>query len=99
MIGAVMITLAILVAAYVLYMVGTSASARPSEVVYVSEERWDPWNWWPAGPWRPHWDPHPFRPLGPGGEHRPAHPLGPGGQQHMLGPGGERRLMGAAHRG
>jgi hypothetical protein len=94
MIGAVMITLAILVAAYVLYMVGTSASAQPSEVVYVTEERWDPWHWWPAGPWRPHWDPHPFHPP-----HRPHGPLGPGGERHMLGPGGERRLMGGARRG
>lgn len=81
-----------------------AGGARPSEVVYVDEQRWDPWGWWPVGPWTPHWNPHPFhpqphRPLGPGGQHRPHHPLGPGDKQHMLGPGGERRLMGSAHRG
>jgi hypothetical protein len=110
MMGALLIVLAIILGLFILYLTSSSAaSAQPRETVYVTEERWDPWGWWPVGPWTPHWNPHPFRPpvpqhrpLGPGGQQwpvRPAHPLGPGGEQHMLGPGGERRLMGGARRG
>lgn len=89
------------------YMSQSAASGSAQSVVYVDEQRWDPWGWWPAGPWAPRWHPHPFvppvpphrpdHPLGPGGEHRG--PLGPGGTQHLIGPGGERRLMGGARRG
>jgi len=62
----------------------SAGAAQQSEVVFVdSGSRWDPWGWWPAGPWTPHWNPHPFHPR----PHRP------------LGPGGERRLMSGAHRG
>lgn len=69
MIGAALIALAILVAAYVLYVVNTQA--RPSEVVYVTEERWDPWGWR-----------RPMHPLGPGGQRRL---IGPGGERRLFG--------------
>jgi hypothetical protein len=96
--GALLIVLAIILGLFILYVTasGASSARNPSETVYITEERWDPWGWWPSGPWTPHWNPHPFRPihpLGPGGQHRPVHPLGPGGQQHMLGPGGQQWLQ------
>lgn len=96
MIAAIVTILAMLVVVLVVVAwMSQPSGVRPSEVVYVDESHWDPWGWWPAGPWTPHWNPHPFhprphRPLGPGGEHRPHRPLGPGG---------ERRLMGSARRG
>jgi hypothetical protein len=92
------------------YMSKSSSTAAPSTgVVYVDETQWDPWGWWPVGPWAPRWRPHPFVPPTP--PHRPDHPLGPGGERHLigpggqqqphgpLGPGGERRLLGSARRG
>ena len=99
---AVLITLlavAIVVLVVISWASQPAAGARPSEVVYVDEDRsrWDPWGWWPVGPWTPHWNPHPFNPPVP--PHRPVGPLGPGGERHLLGPGGERRLMGGARRG
>ena len=92
-----LLAVAIVVLVVVSWMSQSAAGARPSEVVYVDEPRWDPWGWWPVGPWTPHWNPHPFNPPVP--PHRPVGPLGPGGERHLLGPGGERRLMGGARRG
>lgn len=98
MIAALITLMAVLVVVLVAFSwASQSQSARPREVVYVDEPRWDPWGWWPAGPWTPHWNPHPFNPPVP--PHRPVGPLGPGGERRLLGPGGERRLMGGVRRG
>lgn len=90
MMAAIVMGLTVMVVAlmFVLWMSREDAARSERQVVIVDESRWDPWGWWPAGPWAPQWHPHPFYPPAPRPEHH-----------RRLGPGGERRLLGRAHRG